>query len=593
MRKRWIAPVIAFVSISTALSFAFTNCSRIQLEKANLESLSRTSAKGEFCVAEPGSKEKNFKFLFVVDKSGSNNITDPGGVKRATSIENFFNQKKSQGFIYWSLITFQDLGGGPINGTRGRIGAPDLPVFVQGNTNSAQILEAIGKIRSPEVAAAVQAGVTITDTNLVPAEDITGAPVTSTPGKYITSDSGLTPYGAALALANRAIDFDLRNHTSEDATYMVIFLSDGEPTDITDNPSLGGLVKNIVDLKPGKVFFSSAFYTGGTSGTSLAAIDRLSNMANRGGGRFVNFENNSEFKFDDLIVTNIVKDPYAIRQFVVYNATSAICANGKYGADSDGDGICDDDEIAAGLNPQSRWSGPQIFYDQPALKNIFQNYGDYYLWRYKVFGELPPACLLSNPNDDDDYDLVTNCEERYGIVNPSPTNPPGSSYADSKNPDSDLDGFIDGIETFVFRYTLGSALNNLNVFRSEDLEPETAGAQILQHRNPSLYDPTAPRYDTMVQPTGINDKGQLCYKFTQQNLQLYPTRAVADTLPYLQHNAGENVIMLYYVMVPQKDYSAKGIYRYSFQKITYGTESADGTAGLDVNSFEEYVIPSN
>lgn len=537
------------------LLFGYQNCSNVRLSP--MKDQITAASTGSFCVAEPAQRDRLTKFMFVVDKSGSNvqspgpgqpgagqPPSDPTNMRRAGSIQNFYNDNRANEFIEWGMIAFQ--GGN----TRALIGpAGNQPIFVPGMSPDVQT--GIDRLRNE-------------------------------------ADANGTPYGDALSLTQQAISQDLLVNPNQDNTYMVFFLSDGFPTPAMTESAARLAVRNIVNLSPGRIFLSTGFYTGGAS--IAEAVNLLRAMADEGKGKFVNFQTSPNFDFNELIVAGPSREPWRIKSLFVYNVTSAICEDGAYDTDSDGDGLCDRDERKYDgvrdpndpnrilrFNTAKRWSNP----------SPFDKYGDYFVWRYYKYGEVLGTCNLANGKADDDFDLLTTCEEAH-IRNPNPRGVDESS-GHPLNPDTDLDGVIDGIETFVFRFTLGSyAMDSFNLFISFDGE-ETSEQQIKQHRNPEVYDPGAYRYDTRFSVTGINSQGQTCYNFAQNNLLLHSTVAVADNdvLPKLRHGAEENVVLLYYMQTLQRDPNSPGVYQHSYQRIM----RAQGAKGLRLDRFTPYNVP--
>lgn len=554
----------SFLSLAVGaavLLMGFVNCSDIRLAPLPPEPVNAASL-GEFCVAEPQDIVRLTKFLFVIDKSGSNasgngaldpTPTDPGAVKRGNAIENFYNDNIDNEYLRWGLITFQDPGTRPVitDGTD--------PIFTDDET---QIRDGINFVR-------------------------TGP------------DAGGTPYGAALALAQRAIERDVRDYPQEDNTYYVFFISDGVPTDVTTEAAVRSAVRSVVNVRPGKVILSTGYYTGNLAVPT--AVSMLRAMAEEGGGVFKDFQANPDLDINDLIVAGPSREPWIIKRtnVMVYNTSSAICEDGRFDTDSDSDGLCDRDELA--YDGRRNRTGT-IFRFDPTKRysnsGTLANYSDYFAWRSLKFEESLPICSLMNGKMDEDFDGLNECEER-AINNPNPSNPWGYrlTTSDPKNPDSDGDTFIDMIETFAIRSTRGAyALDMLNVLGFMDSEPISAGDQLRQHRNPQMPDSGAPSYDTFVTPTGINAQGQACYRFQQTKLQLHSTRATASgqVLPQHVHRANENVVLLYYIQTPQSDPNGRGVFRYSYQKLTFDPSRLplDGYgAGLKLDNFETYTIP--
>lgn len=511
-------------------------CGDVRLLKPPGEVPNSVKSVGKLCVSEPQEVLAYTKFLFVVDKSGSNageggaRATDRNAVKRAGNIEKFIRQNLNKTHYHYGMIGFYD------HVADAYIEDGEGPSFT---TDPQRALEAANRLRQ--------------------------------------GDSGLTPYKAALLATRLAIKKAMAANPNERSVYMVFFLSDGEPMPKETQPDkeIFDLVRDIVENQPRPVFLSTAYY--GNKGGG--AVERLQKMAEIGKGKFINFEMQSEWDFNDLIVKPTVQ-PWLLKSLLVYNINAGFCLDGKVDVDSDGDGMCDRDELKyPGFDPTNRFS----FND---------GYGDYFHWRRLNYGESLPPC---DDRTDLDFDLLTNCEEAY-IRNDNP--PPGVGMVGNiGNPDTDRDGILDGIETFVyFTRTLAFAMDPSNLSRSMFDGEEEAGLQISQHRSPVIRDPHQIAYDTTLEP--VYDSGRDCYKFSQNILPLYETLEVKpeNTLPYLAHGPDENIVYLYYLQTPQSDPTGDGILRYSFQNLKRDPKNSiflGERAGLKVDDavFKSYVIP--
>lgn len=529
--------------INLLLVIASLSCSDVRLNRVEPAEVSAKSL-GEFCISEPTEVLRYMKFLFVIDKSGSNSSTDRGGMKRSTNIENFVKSNFNKKYYRYGMIGFEG-----DKGARAYIhdGDPSVPTFTE---DPEVVFRATVQIRSE-------------------------------------LDGGSTPYKAALGAVQSAIRHDLDQHPDEFSTYMVFFVSDGQPTDSNNPIELEALVKQLGEINP-NIHLSTAYY--GNAGSN--AIDLLRQMGEAWGrGKFVNFESDREWDFDELVVKP-THEPWQMKSFLVYNLNASYCEDGRVDTDSDADGMCDRDEmkydgtvvkgITYRFDPRQRFSHGGAF-------------GDYFRWREMRYGEVLPGPDQCQDRSDEDHDLLTKCEEAF-IRNDRPSSGV-SRNADSKNPDTDRDGILDGIETFVyFTRSLGYALDSFNLLRSNIDGEEQAGLQIAQHRNPLIRDSNETAYDTVLEKT--EDLTHDCYRFSQEILPLYPTLKVAegDTLPGLEHDSGTNMILIYYIQTPQSDPQGDGVLKYSIQGLELDPLKikvlASG-AGLKVRDdvFKQYVVP--
>jgi len=216
------------------------------------------------CVTTLSSTTILTKMLFVIDTSGSNqssvncaigaNCTDPGKKMRAGSIQAFFDDYGPKSNFAWAFNTFQDTTSTALINS----GLPSAPMF----SDAAVMQNAINGFKT-------------------------------------IKDANATPYLAALNLAVKAISSDPDLKSSKNPQYIVVFMSDGQPTQGTTTQILSK-VKDIVDLSPGRVSFNSVYY--GPANDTASGL--LQKMANTGSGNFLNTNTNPtglNFKISDLV----------------------------------------------------------------------------------------------------------------------------------------------------------------------------------------------------------------------------------------------------------------------------------------------------
>ena len=115
-------------------------------------------------------------------------------------------------------------------------------------------------------------------------------------------ESGKIQYGAALELTKELIKEDLKTNEDDNAIYLVYFISGEAPSNrFTGRFQLDDYVyekvKDIVDIKPERIFFSTAYYGWAyldhqARNTRFpSVIDILEEMANIGNGEFFNLPN--------------------------------------------------------------------------------------------------------------------------------------------------------------------------------------------------------------------------------------------------------------------------------------------------------------
>ncbi len=526
-----------------SLIFVLTACTNINLDKLDPEKINAVS-EGAFCTYDPVEKFVYTNYLFIIDYSGSNSSSDSKKVRVQRAME-FYNEKKDLPYIRWGAMGFDDDAYGMIYETN-----KNEPTF---SDSQEVVLAGLKRLQGQR-------------------------------------HSGSTNYSSTIDMAIGAIEKDMRQNKRDD-NYIVFFLTDGMPNrGDTSTEGLVNRVQRLVGLKSGKVFFSSAYYGGDGNPEKLKA------MAQAGNGKFLEFSKTDSLNFAELLPPGPEKEAWILKNdaFFVYNLNSAICerAGNRFAADSDGDGVCDLDEIYYGLDPTKR-STPQYVEGHGLIQT---GYSDYFHLAQIQGKIILPLCNDPEKWQDVDNDLLNECEENILInLTPSGTEHNGQVWtrANSLDPDTDNDGIIDGIDAVVFRKHFGWALDN-RVDKDWDGEGISAFKQVQEHRNPLEDDRDAERYDVVIEPVGI-ENGRSCYSYKQSNLPLYDVLDVKneDVHPMLRRKSGENVILVYFMQTKFKDPNGKGMYMHSFQrlKVDQNYNGALGTAaGLQVrdSKFEIY-----
>ena len=209
------------------------------------------------------------KFLFIVDQSGSNrgmngngNDAEEGKPKRVGSILNFYSKYVDVPEFSWSLITFQ----GEPAVIKSRIRDVDGQAIFTSDENA--FLTGVEEFRNE-------------------------------------NDGGYTPYNAAVTEAKNLLEAEIAADGDESVIYNVFFLSDGFPTDnggaegpITSDSETLNVVKEIAALKPGRVFFNTAYYALSINDPDRLAADGLRLMSDAGNGFFIDIPGDYQLDFD-------------------------------------------------------------------------------------------------------------------------------------------------------------------------------------------------------------------------------------------------------------------------------------------------------
>jgi len=236
----------------------FQNCSKANFGASSAASAS-SGGDANGLVHVPGSCHAQLlqatvpiKVLFVVDMSGSNfgeyfrAGTDPDRRVRGGSIQKFFDDYKAKSNFNWGFIGFR--------------GSQALALINNGDTGSGRFSASVSDM---------------------------SAALSTFNGMF---DSGLTPYKAALSMATQIIQADTL--ASSDTKYVVVFLSDGMPTDYppgsAGDAEMTKDVSALTSILPGRVSFNTVYY----GEVDASASGRLRDMSLAGGGEFLDTNNN-------------------------------------------------------------------------------------------------------------------------------------------------------------------------------------------------------------------------------------------------------------------------------------------------------------
>lgn len=496
----------------------------------------------EFCTPDPASQSTETRILFVIDKSGSNDTTDPAGERRYGAINNFFSKYDENDKIKWGLIEFQN----------------DL---------------ASSAFENPYFRAAAE---------FAPA-------ISSSQAK---DDSGSTPYRAAIAQISDAIQDELLGSSSSiKFNFEIVFLSDGMPTDYgqpVDEAKVVSDVQKLVELSVGNVHLSTVYYNLSSTADSSSA-NRLNNMAVKGFGQYQDASAGQELNFDELIKFGTEIFAFQVKDFFVYNLNTSLCDDGNVGADSDSDGLCDIDEdkynTRLGAKINELYSGKT--FSKTNRNSFHQHYSDFFIYR-QLIGEALPSCTVDEAQLDEDSDLLNNCEEKF-LTNRSPMGPnqiwTDEMYAlprhsSKTNFDSDGDGILDTLELYFFKEK-GLALDYFSLYRNFYGKSQY---DLFKDHQSKISPSGSAAYNIDVKHIERKLNGQNCYSFAQENLPLYPVQSLSiggASNVNLTHGSDENLVLVYYIVVPENDPSSKGILMQSYQRIKFneGVQSIDVSEG--------------
>lgn len=254
--------------LALAVLLPFQNCSDVSFTTAVNEGLNRRNC------TDFGTTTEKIKFLFMVDNSGSTNTTDPSKIIRSTSIQDFIDNYGGNDNLTYIFDLFSS-SSSYFNGVKFESISSGTSFNFQ---NSAYLQEALNTFSN-------------------------------------TSGGGNTSYNSAFNAIRSAIQGDIAQNT--DARYVVIFMSDGNPTDLGSDISLAAvkaqsLVADLVQSvsqanQPSPVTVSTVYFCNNNGQDSYSrcnndTLNLLKGMAQVGGGNFVNATQAEDIVIDDLVV---------------------------------------------------------------------------------------------------------------------------------------------------------------------------------------------------------------------------------------------------------------------------------------------------
>jgi hypothetical protein len=376
--------------------------------------------------------------------------------------------------------------------------------------------------------------------------------------------------------------------------YQVIFITDGLPTFRDTIPrvlekckAIRGLRVEAGDVKLNTVFVFEPIQqpdpfcdpTAPTpDGGSPCAITQvndaqslLKQMAILGGGEFRNIQNGEDINFLSFQL-GAVKRRYVLGRLVVYNLNALRRSPLVGGADTDYDGLSDDDEIARGtdpLNPDTDGDGysdgVEVYYQE---HSALPDGG-------AAFNPLVPdrGCANALKGVDSDGDGLTDCDEDLL----------GSSAG---SVDSDNDGIPDIIE-----WLGGTQVASPDALDDPDSDGLSNELELRMHTDPTVYDvndiaDVAYRYKIVEDE--VRPDGSTCYSFETDNISLEPTLDYGG-------GPGLNLILISYSVVPADNPDLKPIMHLGHVAARYPVDGIkdppDGYLPVTPADFVTYLPP--
>jgi hypothetical protein len=446
---------------------------------------------GQFCTEDPSTIVFPLKVWLIIDDSGSMMMNDPNQ-RRYSAVQELANRLGAPGKVFF--------GGQVFSGNR-----------TQRFTNP-RFIDDVTLFNS-QVAA------------------------TTSPG------NGATPYLRALNLALTELTQDVMESggKARRTRYVIIFLSDGVPTDMSTPPDILAAIDQIMALKSqvGGMTLNTVFL----GGDNADAVPLLQQMAMRGEGQFKSFANGDQLDYTGFDFSAI-RRTYVQRFFLATNTN--MVSNGKIQVlDSDGDSLADDEEKAQGSDPTKRDTDADGCNDAVELR---------FGWDPKVKKAGECTCKDVDISTDSDKDGLNNCEESWiGTLTTKPDSDIGRTMGTNEG-----DLVPDGLDLFGLKDPTFP-----NVGTDRDLDGVLDIDELRQHTNVDLSDSDRDRWAYSYPVFEKSPMNGRCFDFEVHNVTLGKTLATSD------HAAGENVIELYFAQSSGDDPYNDRIYRYARLKAPY------------------------
>lgn len=421
-----IGKKIGFVIAGLLTVVAFQNCGDVNLKGMNdLGSLATTGINVEICSAKTEEVKSNVKFLFVIDRSGSNQVrysddvpplplpgTDPEGNRRFQAINDFL-KNVTQGDFEKRLLTSEDpfRSWGLINFSSGA-----TSLYGDQNPFTNEIC------RADNIQCLSQSNCNCTSTSFF-------QNIENQHNLVQAQDGGWTSYTAALLKAYNLLNADIaKNKASAKpiaTSYRVLFISDGAPvvqsgkgSKLEDKIAIQTMVQNIVNLKnanPGLVdasSVSSAYYYYGVT-PEVTAKEYMDAIAVTGLGKSYSFSDSEPIDYKKLAAVVDRQQRFDIKDVWVTNMNT-LWSGGELLLDSDADGIPDTVELSIGSSPFVADTDDNGMRDGVEYKIYGKPCADLNCSKtaaLNFFGE-GGSCRDYTRTQDRDSDTLTDCEEK-------------------------------------------------------------------------------------------------------------------------------------------------------------------------------------
>ncbi|WP_375771159.1 VWA domain-containing protein [Archangium gephyra] len=496
---------------------------------------------GQVCTLGSNQVVRPIKLVVALDASQSMNVSDPDGT-RATALVELIDSLPQDDEVELAVMVFA----GSTTAYLTQSGTP--PAVEDGFVR-------VSDLDSNERLNLIQRLLTFRNPDTAPNRDATDF---------------VKPLADIYALINRDISLSRLEPGGAEALaqarYSVIFLSDGKPTTDQDEELLNGdavvrirqLADLVEDVRVNTVHVfqplqpvSTVCDLTGDGGCPMLLInqnaERLSRMAELGGGNFRDFRNDEPINFLDFRFGQ-VRRSFVLKELVASNF-SAPPGSPLGEADTDGDGLTDEREASLRTDPAKADTDGDGFSD--GVEVHYRDLGvDFNPTGYARpdGGGLDPGCPPALRGVDSDCDGLLDCDEQFVGTN-------------SERVDSDRDGVPDGVE-----WLGGTQGASIDLEQDPDNDGVSSRNELRMHTRPVEVDTahlSTDGYRYTMRAAGPPDAlGRQCYDFRVDNVLLAPTQGDTDDAGTVVSGAGYNDLYLSAAMVPADDPTARTLVRH-------------------------------
>ena len=504
--------LLSIFVIGLVLAFSYQNCADVKLSKLEPSVMLNSKFAGEFCSKTTEFQKVDVKLVFMIDMSTSNiDFQNDLEGTRLDLVENLLSTLDDEE----SCFNGANLEVAVLGFAREIIGAESQNICTPSRfVDPATALSHLQVYRDKHNEARAQRDA----------------------GDNVSSSLNGTSYTRAVDCVVDVVSGDLPTDDSNTGVmYQTYFLTDGDPTDNVDTSVLKeNLRSKIGDLKAlvqqkafaysfQPVLYGSLAIDDGTDVDSRnRALQVLGAMASAGGSIVKNTSDVSELNFCSLANSGSNRT-YKVKRFGAINL-SAKAVGDRLLPDSDMDGIVDEEELMLGYDPQKARS-KYIVLDGICKNGICNG--------------------LEQINDCNGMNALglTQCD------------------VDKLNLSDGLDSDKDLLPDFIEIIKSTDPVSTNDNYRNSDNDNWRNYTEVLQGSDPVSYDESLShdllmKYAVEKSPVPFSDceLPQESWSFSLDQIPLVPTLATNNSdifslsKSYLNHEEGENVIFVFYIV---------------------------------------------